>query len=50
MVEDIDEKIIGLNTIMKQTTQKAEWNYSSEMVKAVVVFRLDVEKMSCKAK
>ena len=50
LIEDDDEKRKGLNAIMKQTTQKAEWSYSDEMVKAVAVFRLDVEKMSCKAK
>lgn len=50
LVEDNDEKKKALNTIMKQTTQKVEWNYSNEMVEAVAIFRLDVEKMSCKAK
>lgn len=50
LVEDIDEKITGLNTIMKQTTSKSEWNYSKEMLDAVAVFRVDVEKLSCKAK
>ncbi len=50
LVEDDDEKIRGLNTIMKQTTHKTECKYSDEMVKAVAVFRLNVEKMSCKAK
>lgn len=50
LVEDNDEKITGLNTIMKQTTSKSEWNYSKEMLDAVAVFRLDVEKLSCKAK
>lgn len=45
-----DEKILGLNMLMKQTTQKAEWSYSKEMMEAVAVFRLDVDKMSCKAK
>lgn len=50
LIEDDDEKRKGLNAIMKQTTHKIEWNYSDEMLKAVAVFRLDVEKMSCKAK
>ena len=39
-----------LNAIMKQTTSKAEWNYSDEMLDAVAVFRLVVDKLSCKAK
>ena len=50
LVEDPTEKRSGLNTIMKQTTSKAEWNYSDEMLKAVAVYRLDVQKLSCKAK
>ena len=41
---------IALNTIMKQTTGNGEWSYENEMLEAVAVFRLDVEKMSCKAK
>ena len=40
----------GLNAIMKQTTSKAEWDYSNEMLETVAVFRLDVDIMSCKAK
>lgn len=50
LVEGNDEKRKGLNTIMKQTTQNAEWDYSNEMMEAVAVFRLDAEKISCKAK
>lgn len=50
MIEDSDEKVKGLNAIMKQTTHKAKWNYNDEMIRAVAVFRLDVEKMSCKSK
>lgn len=50
LVEDNTEKIIGLNTIMKQTTSKSEWNYSDKMLDAVAVFKLVVDKLSCKAK
>ena len=50
LVEDNIEKINGLNAIMKQTTSKANWDYSEEMLDTVAVFRLDVEKLSCKAK
>lgn len=50
LVEDNTEKITGLNTIMKQTTSKSEWNYSDEMLDAVAVFKLVVDKLSCKAK
>lgn len=50
LIEDNTEKIKGLNAIMKQTTSEAEWHYSDEMLEAVAVFRLDVDKLSCKAK
>lgn len=50
LVEDKEEKRRGLNAIMKQTTQKAEWDYEDKMMDAVAVFRLDVDKISCKAK
>lgn len=50
LVENIDEKVAGLNTIMRQTTAKEQWHYSEKMLNAVAVFRLDVEKLSCKAK
>ena len=42
--------MLGLNTLMKQTTQKADWSYSDEMLEAVAVFRLDVDEIACKAK
>ncbi|MEE0858040.1 MAG: pyridoxamine 5'-phosphate oxidase family protein [Acutalibacteraceae bacterium] len=50
LVEDNAEKIVGLNVIMKQTTSKEKWNYSNEMLEAVAVFKLNVDKLSCKAK
>ncbi|MBR4085574.1 MAG: pyridoxamine 5'-phosphate oxidase family protein [Lachnospiraceae bacterium] len=50
IVKNIEEKIKGLNAIMKQTTSKEQWDYSEEMLDAVAIFRLDVDKMSCKAK
>ena len=50
LVDDGEEKQEGLAAIMKQATHKTEWNYSDEMLKTVAVFRLDVDKMSCKAK
>ena len=50
LVEDNHEKIKGLNTLMKQTTSRHEWNYDDEMLNGVAIFRLDVEKLSCKAK
>lgn len=50
LVEDRAEKIKGLNTIMKQTTSKAEWDYKPEMLDAVAVFRLAAGQLTCKAK
>ncbi len=50
VVEDTEEKVKGLNAIMKQTTSKAEWHYSDKMLESVAVFRLEVDRMSCKAK
>ena len=50
IVEDRQEKIKGLNILMQQTSGKTEWQYSEEMLNRVAVFRVDVEKMSCKAK
>lgn len=48
LVENQEEKVFALNSIMKQTTQNSEWTYSKEMLNAVAIFRLDVEKFSCK--
>ncbi|MDD6038259.1 MAG: pyridoxamine 5'-phosphate oxidase family protein [bacterium] len=50
LVDDMEEKIIGLNTLMKQTTQHLEWSYNEKMLEAVAVFKIDVHKISCKAK
>lgn len=50
LVADMAEKILGLNTIMKQTTKKENWTYEDKMLEAVAIFRLDVDKLSCKAK
>ena len=50
LVEDREEKVKGLHTIMRQSTKKAEWEYREEMLEAVAVFRLDVTQISCKAK
>ena len=50
VVENKNEKKSGLNAIMKQITQKADWSYEDKEMEAVAVFRLDVDKISCKAK
>lgn len=50
LVEDNTEKKTALNTIMKQVTSKTEWDYTDKMLDAVAVFKLVVDKLSCKAK
>ena len=50
LIEDKTDKVKALNTIMRQTTGNVEWSYGDKMLEAVAVFRLDVEKMSCKGK
>ena len=50
LVDHVEEKKLGLNVLMKQTTHHSEWNYDDKMLEAVAVFRLDVHKLSCKAK
>ncbi|MBR5800951.1 MAG: pyridoxamine 5'-phosphate oxidase family protein [Lachnospiraceae bacterium] len=50
LILEKEEKILGLNALMKQTTQHAEWKYSEELLRETAVFRLDVNRMSCKAK
>ena len=48
MVEDKDEKIHGLTLIMNHNAGPKAWTFSEPMLQAVAVFRMTVEKMSCK--
>ena len=50
LVEDKDEKIAGLNCMMKQASGRQDWSYDDKMLDGVAVFRLRAEKMTCKAK
>lgn len=50
LVEDREEKLKGLNALMKQTSGKTEWQYSEEMMNAVAIYRVDVNEISCKAR
>ena len=50
IVEDAAEKQIGLNALMQQATQSAEWEYSDAELETVAVFKLTVQKISCKGK
>jgi uncharacterized protein len=50
IVNDIEEKENGLNSIMKQVTKVNTWNYDRRRIDSVAVFKINVKKMSCKAK
>jgi nitroimidazol reductase NimA-like FMN-containing flavoprotein (pyridoxamine 5'-phosphate oxidase superfamily) len=45
IIEDYEEKIKGLNALMNHISGKSEWDYSKDMVNAVAVFRLEVDKL-----
>ena len=47
-VEGREEKAAGLQSIMLHHTGKDDWEFSEAMLNAVCVFKLDVEKISCK--
>lgn len=48
LVEEKEEKLAGLELIMKQATNKTGWKFDEKAVQRTAVFRLTVEKMSCK--
>ena len=48
IVEEPEEKLLGLRAVMKQATGSADWNFSEHAVDAVCVLKLCVEKLSCK--
>ena len=50
IVEDMAEKVKGLNALMRQISQKSQWCYSDHVLETTAVFRLDVQKLSCKRK
>ena len=50
IVEDMEEKKRGLNALMRQISQKSQWHYSDKVLETTAVFRLDVQKLSCKRK
>lgn len=43
-----DEKILGLQSLMKQAAGKENCEFRPEMLAAVCVFRLEIDKLSCK--
>ena len=50
IIEDDTEKEKGLNTLMKQVSGRSAWEYKTQMLEGVAVFKIEVCKMSCKAK
>ena len=50
IVDNMEEKKLGLNTLMKQVSRHSDWSYDAKMLEAVAVFKLDVQKIVCKAK
>ncbi len=47
-IEDAAEKEAALQAIMHQSTSKSGWSFSDAMLASVCVFKLEVEKISCK--
>ena len=50
IVDNMEEKKLGLNALMKQISQQTDWSYDDKMLEAVAVYKLDVTKIACKAK
>lgn len=50
IIEDENERIAGLNLIMKQYTGKDNWEYENAMMKKTMVTSLEVERMTGKRK
>lgn len=48
IVTESEEKKKGLSLLMEHTTGKKGWDFDEKMVNTVVVFKLEVTKMSCK--
>lgn len=48
IVENVDEKILGLNLLMKQYTGKDNWIFNENMLEKTTVICLDVNRISGK--
>lgn len=48
LLEDPEEKRAALQRIMAHHTGKSAWTFPSPMLKAVCIFKLEVETLSCK--
>ena len=47
-VEDREEKGAALQAIMFSNTGKSDWSFTDAMINSVCIFKLEVEKISCK--
>ena len=47
-VEDREAKKSALQTIMLHNTGKSDWDFSEDMLDAVLIFKLEVTKITCK--
>ena len=50
VISDDDEKLTALNCIMKQATGREDWDYKQDVLERTALFKLEVRKMTCKAK
>lgn len=50
LVENTEEKKLGLDALMKQATGQTTWTYAEQSLEGVAVYKLEVHKLSCKAK
>ena len=48
IVEDFEEKKLGLLSIMKQNTGREDWSFPDEEVNAVCIFKMIAEQLACK--
>ncbi|WP_101774087.1 pyridoxamine 5'-phosphate oxidase family protein [Peptostreptococcus faecalis] len=48
IVEEHSEKVEGLKLIMKQNTKNYDWQFDEKMIKKIMVFKLEVNNLSCK--
>lgn len=49
LVHDTNEKRRALELLMSHSVEKRDWTFDERMLAAVAVFKVEVEKMSCKS-
>lgn len=48
IVDDMEEKLHGLNLIMEHNAGANRWDFDTKMLNAVTVFKLEADEISCK--